>query len=226
MLYWLNGWQEPVVLVLLVVPVARSAPSGRPARDRQAGRPHVRASLDWLSGRLKGDLKRRALLLRSRSIPPSRSMSTAVHGCWGARVHGAHGYMVVPTVRTVQAQTVHELSKAGRCCTTQVRLAEEQCHSKSAQSARSVNSQSVIDRFHRLPRFLCPLAAASALRLLVLPRLAISSTAGPRTRRQKKKHVSKGIGQGEQGEQSTQWPGWVFYLPALPCPALPSTAKC
>lgn len=49
----------------------------------------------------------------------------------------------------------------------------------------------------------------------VASRLAISSRAGPGTGRQKKKHVSKGIG---QGEESTQWPGLgvLFACPALP----------
>lgn len=175
----------------------------------------MRASLDWLSGRLKGDLKRRALLLRSRSIPPSRSLSTAVHGCWGTRVHG---YMTALTVRTVRAHTVHELAKAGADAGASGRrnnAIARAAHSQPPWAARHSVTQSLIDstvfRSSWPPRlcfyFMCTVASG----------LAISNRAGPGTKRQKKKHVSKGIG---QGEESTQWPGLGCFI-CLPCPAWP-----
>lgn len=101
----------------------------------------------------------------------------------------------------------------------QVRLEKEQCHSESTQSASQPVSwsvsQSVTDRFHRLPSFF-PLCLCFYSMFTVASRLAISNRTGPVTKRQKKKHVSKGIG---QGEESTQWPGRGVLIA---CPALPA----
>lgn len=174
----------------------------------------MRASLDWLSGRLKGGLKRRALLLRSRSIPPSRSMSTAVHGCWeyaGTRVLGR-----IPTVPTVRVETVHELSKAGADagCVWRRNNAIAREHTVSQPVTRSVSHPLI--EFHRLPSFLYSLVSCFYSISTAASRLAISNRAGgPGTKRQKKKHVSKGIG---QGEEPTQWPGLgvLFACPVLP----------
>lgn len=153
----------------------------------------MRASLDWLSGRLKGDLKRRALLLRSRSIPPSRSMSTAVHGCWGARVRG---YLAGFTQFLPCGHT--QYMNCQRQVQLQVRLEKEQCHRESTQSAsqtvRPSVSQSLIDS--TIFRVSMPPRLCFYFMFIVASRLAISSRAGLKNQTTKKESRFKG-----------HWPG-------------------
>lgn len=147
-----------------------------PAQASLRGRPTDRTCglrFGCMSGRLKGDLKRRALLLRSRSIPPSRSMPTAVHGCWGAAGTEVHGSCTVQAVRgRLYVNCQRPSADAG--ASGEGTMTTARAHSQPVRSSVSV--------FHRLPS--ASLLPSFSLALLpmyvtIASRLAISSRTGP-----------------------------------------------
>lgn len=179
----------------------------------------MRASLDWLSGRLKGDLKRRALLLRSRSIPPSRSMSTAVHGCWG---YGGTRVLGRPhTVPTVRVGTVHELSKAGADarCVWRRNNAIAREHTVSQPVTRSVSRPLIDSTVFRpsptsLAIFTCTYSLSRVYRCLSSRNL---QQIRPKNKTTKKRSTFQRA--LARVRESTQWPGLGVLIA---CPALPA----